>query len=767
MNGIHRPRRGLATLFIVLTAVAAAAPTAATTDGNGGIAGRVTDAAGAPVVGIEVTLGAPDGRRSTVLTDESGVYSFSDLSPGGYLVSASFGTLVDRVESAVVVTADATAVADLRLSSLLQDSVTVSGTVTRELSEVPGGTALVGPEELDTTRRHNMDDVLAYVPGVVAQSRWGADETQLSVRGSGLRNNFHHRGLNLLINGVPYQDADGFGDFETLDLMAVERVELWKGANALRYGGNTLGGALNFVTYSGATGRPLAADLTGGSYGLFKAMAGTAGAIGERGDYYLSASWTDHEGFRRHAEQQRARLFGNLLYRPTDDLETWVDAIYADVDEQLPGALSRDEMRSDPRQASPGNLFLDSGRVYDYGRLGLGVRRRLGRHSVEATLYGQARDVVHPIFQILVQDQRTYGAEVRWAYEGEPGSRLERWVIGVVPQRGDNEEKRYANLGGERGPLVGEFGAVTENLGAYLETETRLGERLLLVAGTRWDESRRTYEDRFPADGDRSDERVYRAFAPKVGLLWRSEPHDLEAFANLSRAYEPPLVLELTSFGAPGFLDLRAQDARQAELGTRGRRANGVSWQASLYQIDVDDEIVNENVRPFPGAPFTVPTYRNVRRTRHRGVELGVAAPLVRDLLAGGDRLGTRLAYTWSDFRFVDDPLHGDNDLPGTPPHLVRAELRWDHPRGHWIAPDLDWSPSRYAVNSANTESNDGYLVVNLRGGWAWERLELFAELTNLGDETYSASVQVDSADGRFFEPSDHRSYAIGLRWGR
>jgi len=766
MRNMIRARLGRATL-VALTAVLLAAPYSASAQQNepppATLTGAVTDAAGAPVAGITVTLAGPGEARRTATTDEQGRYAFAGLAPAGYTVFVALGTLGERTQRVVDLAAGGSAVADLHLVSLLQDSVTVSGTVTRELTEVPGGTALVSSEQLDETRRHNMQDVLQFVPGVIAQSRWGADETQLSVRGSGLRNNFHHRGLNLLINGVPYQDADGFGDFETLDLMVVERVELWKGANALRYGGNTLGGALNFVTYSGATGAPLEADLVTGSYGLAKAKAGLTGdAAG--GSYFLSASWTDHGGYRDHAEQERTRLFGNLRWQLGDDLEAWVDAIYADVSEKLPGALTRDEFDTDPRQASPGNVFLDSGRFYDYGRLGFGVRRRFGRHSLEATVFGQVRDVLHPIFQILDQDQRTLGGEVRWSYEGAPGGRLERLVVGFAPQVGDNDERRYENLGGATGALVNEFGVEMENLGLYVESQWRLAPRWTLAAGGRWDDATRSYEDRFLADGDRSDERSFSAVSPKVGLLWRPSA-DAEVFANLSRAYEPPLILELASFGAPGFLALEAQDAWQTEVGTRGQLASGLAWQLSLYDIEIDDEIVNENVRPFPGAPFTVPTYRNADQTRHRGVELGLSAPLASDLAVGGDRLSTRFAYTWSDFRYVDDPAYGDNDLPGAPRHLLRAELRWEHPRGHWIAPNLDWSPSGYFVDSANTVENDSYAVLNLRGGWQWGRLGLFVELVNLSDETYSASVQVDSADGRFFEPADARSFSVGLRW--
>lgn len=774
MKGFREAHGGLtlaaACILLAATTLFAISPSPAwaqeDTDSTGTITGQVVDAAGAPVADFPVTLEGARNQRSTAHTDEQGHYAFEDLPPGNYRVSVALAATTARTEKPVGLAAGGTAEATLRLAWLLQDSVTVSGTITRELTQVPGGTALITSEELDETRRHNMEDVLYFVPGVIARSRWGADETQLSVRGSGLRNNFHHRGLNLLINGVVYQDADGFGDFETLDLMATERVEVWKGANALRYGGNTLGGAVNFVTYSGETASQLEAALTGGSFGLGKAQV-SSGATRGNASYYVSASQTELDGYRDHSEQERTRVFSNVRWDVGENLEVWTDVIYADVYEKLPGALTREEFESDPTQANPANLVQDSGRFYDYGRLGFGLRRFFGqRQSLEATVFGQVRNVDHPIFQVLDQDQRTFGAEVRYSYEAAGNSRFQRLVIGVAPQFGNNDERRFVNVNGEPGDLVGEFGADADNLGVYLETEIGMSSKTTLLLGGRWDRAERTFDDRFPADGDRSDELTYTAFSPKIGVLW-SAGANVEVFGNVSRAYEPPLILELASFGAPGFLDLDAQDAWQIELGTRGRARSGVSWEASLYDIEIDDEIVNENVRPFPGAPFTIPSYRNVAQTRHRGLELGLAAPIARGLFADGDRLSGQLVYTWSDFTFVDDPIHGDNDLPGAPDHVVRAELRYQHPSGAWIAPNLDWSPSGYFVDSANTVENDAYTVLHLRGGYDWEHLSLFVEIDNLTDERYSASVQVDSADGRFFEPADERSFAVGLRWRR
>ncbi len=128
-----------------------------------------------------------------------------------------------------------------RLEPVVVEGVRVPADRTRtdqeaseELSRVPGGTAVIDQKAIEQTRGANLRDVLDFVPGVMIRPRFGAaDESQLSIRGSGLRNNFHLRGINILIDGFIYGQADGFSDFEALELWTTKRIEVYKGANAL------------------------------------------------------------------------------------------------------------------------------------------------------------------------------------------------------------------------------------------------------------------------------------------------------------------------------------------------------------------------------------------------------------------------------------------------------------------------------------------------------------------------------------------------------
>src|SRR4029077_8129707 len=165
-----------------------------------------------------------------------------------------------------------------------------------ELSRVPGGTAVVDQPAIEHTRAANLTDALDFLPGIMIRPRFGAaDESQLSIRGSGLRNNFHLRGINVLIDGFIYGQADGFADFESLELLTTKRIEVYKGGNALGLGGYTLGGAVHLVSKTGYDAGLLELRSEAGSFGFAKNYIGTGQVYGPL-DLYAAFADTELQG---------------------------------------------------------------------------------------------------------------------------------------------------------------------------------------------------------------------------------------------------------------------------------------------------------------------------------------------------------------------------------------------------------------------------------------------------------------------------------------
>lgn len=624
----------------------------------------------------------------------------------------------------------------------------------RRLGEIAGAATVVDAERYREQRASTLADALGYGAGVFVQPRFGSEESRLSVRGSGLQRTFHLRGLELLQDGVYLNQADGGGDFQAVEPLAARYVEVYRGPNALQYGAATLGGAINFVSPTGRSAPPLDLRVEGGSFGYRRGQVALAGA-GESQDYYASVSAFAQDGFREHAEQETYRLFANYG-RQLDSAETRFYLARVDTNSALQGSLTWAELQADPRRAAPANLSGDQRRDFELTRVANRTAFELGAgDSVDVGLFYAAKHLNHPIFQVIVQDSRDYGASLRWRRErGDDGRNV--LSAGLALVAGSLEDNRYVNVGGRRGAVTNGFRNEATRHSAFIEQQLPVSDHGALVLGVQGSRNRRNADDKVITNlRDESYTRTYTGLSPKLGLRYDAAV-GVSMFANLSRSYEPPSFGELA--GGPQVTLVDAQTATSAEAGIRIERDH-LSLDAALYRADLRDELLS--LTDADGNPRgTV----NAARTRHQGLEFGATWRVT-------DAMELRAAYLWNDFRFDGDPVFGDNRLAGIAPQLLRAELRWTL-GPVYVAPNVEWSPQRSYVDHANTLTAPSYAIAGLRVGGDWQqRWRWFVDARNLGDRRYAASTgaiaDARGQDSRQFLPGDGRSVFAGLEWRR
>ena len=747
--------------------------TNAAAQASGRIVGKVSATSEPAVVGALVSV---DDTGLVLQTDALGEYRVEGLSAGMHRIRVRRAGFIEWTDS-VVVNAGQVSRLDVLLVPHVATlaGVTVIGTrsdlaETRErLNQIPGAVAMVDASQLRATRQANLKDALQFVPGVYVQPRFGAaDESQISIRGSGLRDNFHARGVNLLVNGMPYRNADGFTDFESLELLTTEAIEVYKGGNALRYGGSTLGGAINLDTKTGYSSSPTSVFAQGGSFGFYKTQLESGGARGGT-DYYASYARTSLGGYRDWSAQSRDRVNLHGGYQFSENTDARVFYFFAHVNEELPGSLTQAQFDANPRGADAGNVANRWGRDYSLQHVGVQLRTQISpTQRLELSPYLQYRNIDHPIFEVISQLSHDYGAELRYENTASLGALGNRFTLGFQPAYESLLNHQYANEQGKHGVLTKNQHDRVKSVALYGEDLLSLTSTLSAVLGLRAERATRESQDFFLANGDQSDKRVYKPVSPKVGLLYSFSPGGGQLYANASRSFEPPLLLELNSLAVPGFISLEGQSAWQYELGARTHQI-GLDWDISTYDIELKNEILNINVQPFPGAPFTVPTYRNAPKTRHRGLELGLQYQLPGAIFAHGDvadHVTIRTSYTLARYEYLVDPNYNGNDIPGAPRQTLSAELRYAHPSGFSVTPSVEWVPQAYFVDSPNTVKNQGWTNLSLRTECASRYgVSIFAAGQNLLDRKFSQSVQVDNAAGKWYEPSDARSVYAGLRW--
>ncbi|MGH6653227.1 MAG: TonB-dependent receptor family protein [Sphingopyxis sp.] len=624
------------------------------------------------------------------------------------------------------------------------------------VAQTPGGADVVGYEDYADKSIMSLRDTLAFSPGVYLQPRYG-QEVRISIRGSGLSRGFHMRGLTLLQDGVPISLADDNGDFQELEPIFFDHLEVYRGANALRFGSGTLGGAVNGVT---PTGRTAEGVYLRGDVGSFDSVRGlvSAGVAGQQVDAWGAVSADTSDGDRDHVQRRSLRFHGNVGLKFSDTVATRFYASYNDIRQDIPGALTFDQALTTPRMASAAAVAGDQAR--DIMSLRLQNRTSFDWGAVRLDIGGfvNAKSLYHPIFQVIDQESVDRGGFFRLDYDGG----LVAATVGGELRVGDTASKRFVNLAGKRGAKT--FEAEQDARTATLYGEVRLSpvEPLTLVAGGIYaDGTRRqaiAFNSAAPAQTGTVGRADFSALSPKVGLLFEPAA-GMQIYANYSRSVEFPGFNELAQVAT--FVPLDPQRAWTAEIGTRGK-AGTLSWDISLYRADIRGEMLQFLVGPdIPASTF------NAGRTRHEGIEASLE-------WGPADWLRLRQVYTYSDFRFRDDSQFGDNRLPVVPKHAYRAEARIGTDALH-VAPNIEWVPDGPYADYRNLVRTPGYALLGVTGGARIaEGIDAFVDVRNvtgkkaIGDISAAINVTAPSvvspAASAIYYPVERRAISAGIR---
>lgn len=629
-----------------------------------------------------------------------------------------------------------------------------------DIERTPGGVEIVPAEAYKaTTPATTIKDALDFVPGVFVQPKWGED-SRLSIRGSGLSRNFHLRGVQLFMDGIPISTADGFGDFQEIDPTVYRYIEVYKGANALRFGANSLGGAINFVMPTGYDADLFTARTDIGSFG-FRKFSSSSGAVSGPVDYFFAGTWQEWDGFREHSDGESVRGSMNVGFRLTPNVETRFYVNANDVDQRIPGAVTRQTALTDPKTAWPDNVARDWQRNIETLRIANKTTVRVSEGTLlEFGAFNVDRHLDHPIYQWLDYRYDDYGGFARLSNDSTIAGYRNRFIAGVNLHNGEADVKHFLNgANAEKGALLTHAKHRSDNLAVYAENSFFVLPDVALVTGLQFLHAERDRE--IVSGTELPGSKTFDVWSPKAGIVWDVDP-GWQVFANVSRSAEVPSFGENTV--ANTAFAAKLQEATTYEIGTRGRREN-YHWDFALYRAEIDNEL-----QCITG-PFSTCSVTNADKTVHQGVELGFGVAILEGLLvdsARPDKLWLNTAYTFNDFHFDNDAMWGDNELPGAPRHFLRAELMYRHPSGVFFGPNVEWAPSAYYVDNANTLKTEGYAIWGAKLGYEGETFSAYIEGRNLSDEAYIASVSIadnlGGTDGNFFEPGTGRAIYAGVQ---
>ncbi len=683
------------------------------------------------------------------------------------------------------------------------------------LDAIAGGAAVIGEHEVAGKANVTMADTLASVPGVIVQSFFGCnDQPRTQIRGSGLQQNPVERGILVLQDGLPINRADGSYVVGLADPRQAEFIEIYRGYTANRLGATVLGGAINFVSPTGSSAPGVVVGVEGGSFGQLTAT-GQAGARQGDLDGLIQFSTTHRDGFRDYNESERTSVGFNTGARVSDNITTRLFLGYTKLGFDVAGPLTKDAMEQDPRQVHRGPVIVGGvavnpgpnvvrdrpRRETEQFRVGSRTTATFGAHLFDV-MFGYTYNDDMFRFPISGGIRSTAGGDLtgvaRYAYMPDKTRALPLFEMTAQYAWGTVDRTYHHNLSGTQGPLFGENDLESSTLALYAGLNVPVGARLTVSPAISYAHARRINDDVYPggtrptaaynpgnptaalppgavAATDTSYTRRYAGWSPSLGLLYELSPRS-NLFTAVSRSFEPPTHDDLLAtingtpnstpgrpqppnpaFPAAAFAtpDLDAQTATTVEAGWRGHNGR-LAWNAVAYYSWIDNELLN--LRDESGVSLGS---INADKTTHFGIELGVSAQFTH-------QLSGRLAYTFQEFRFDDDPIHGNNRLAGAPRHTINAALRYAFTPGFFAEVEVNWRADKTPVDNANTLFADPFAIVSTRASYdLTETLTLYGEVRNIFDTTYASStlvVDVARPDQAAFLPGDGRAFIVGAK---
>lgn len=636
-----------------------------------------------------------------------------------------------------------------------------------EQSLTPGGVSLIRSEDLSERNVVSLGDLMRYVPGVWTANGSTGDSTFLSSRGSNLDAvNYDGNGIKLMIDGLPVTAADGNNHNSFIDPLIARFTVIARGANALTYGASTLGGAVNFTSATARTAENQA-YLSAGSHGTVQSRA-SLGAVSGDLDALVTVEQRSYDGYREHQEQDRGSVYANTGWQISDTATNRTYLSYVDNDQQLAGALTKQQFDDAPYQANPSNLTGNF--LYNVETWRMANRTQWDLSGTSSLIVGfslEDQSLYHPIvhspfFSLLIDtDQTTIGSTIRYQKQQGNHDLLIGLTYGETRVRGGN----YTHTAGIREDLSTRVTNKADNLEFFIVDRWQATERWALIYGVQAVNGSREVRNIAVPDGTlRNPKDDYSSLNPRIGLIFKTGDRS-ELFSSLSKLFEAPTLYELENEVQGSNATLDSMQGVVAEIGTRGRTSGNSGhewhWELALYYAQIDDEILSVDDPNAPGTSLAT----NIDNTIHAGIEALFGASFA--VAGGAHRIEPLLSITYNDFRFDDDPIYGSNQLPVAPDYFMKGELLYRHSNGFFAGLTVDLVDDRYA-DFMNTYEVDGYTLFGMRAGMRQNAWEVYLEGRNLTDKSHVTNLSVrDQAaeDAAILQAGEPRSAYVGVRF--
>ena len=504
--------------------------------------------------GVSITVTPETGDVVTGVSETSGTLEITNLVGGVYTITASSSGYTEAVVSDFALAADETKSIEIALSSdaIQLEKVSVTASRRREkVLEAPASVALVGASEIRDRVSPSVTEHLKSVRAVDVVSA-GLGASYVVVRG--FNNVFSGSLLSLVDNriaSVPSLRVNSYSFIPTIN-EDIEQIEVVSGPGAALYGPNSANGVMHIITRSPFTSQGTTISLGGGERSILVGSLRHAGVVNETIGYKFSGNYFRGNDWEEGRSKEDVEGVGGLIF------DTY----------RASGEFRVDYSPNDDTTAIIASGFTQATGIELTG---------IGAGQAQNWTYGylQGRFIYKDLFAQAFWNRSNAG-DTYVVRSGDPTIDNSDLYVGQIQHGYRLGERQRFTYGLDvlltRPDTEGTINGINEaddninEIGAYLQSETRIFPQLKLIAAGRID------------DHNQLEDYV---LSPRVALAFQpNDDHNLRVTYN--RAFNTPRTSDL-------FLDiLSAKDAFQ--LGANFEPALGFSPNIDIRAQGVRSE---------------------------------------------------------------------------------------------------------------------------------------------------------------------------------
>lgn len=614
-----------------------------------------------------------------------------------------------------------------------------------------------------------LEETINLKTGIRMEKRTNSGGQRITIRGYGNNTNFNGLGYKLYYDGVPITDAEGVTIMDAMDFSNLGDVEIYKGPNSSQFGTGIAG----FVNLKSIQPEPnqtaIGQEVVGGSYGMLRTNTFIETAT-DKMALRVNYGHQSFDGYRTHTGSKKNYASAFASFKPNQKQHFEASISYSQSYEKLAGQLDSADFFN-RRNVAETPYILNDGHVgIENLRASLSHTFRFTKNISNTTKAFVNAYTLNQTYAVGLNDNHSlsFGGRTVFDFSFFQDKKVQLdGQVGGEYLKTTSKNSGSAMFGGVLGGLRSQNKVQAQRYFVFTEWTLTLPFEIQITAGASVNFIEYGITDLLTNSSNptHEDGSGYKKFKPVVTprfSIQKSWDKKYSIYASYSQGYTAPTSSDavIPYTGQTNF-DLKAETARQYELGTKGNVLEGkLNYEFAAFFMQIENKLNSKAVTDTSGTVLYTYTV-NGGSQNNLGFEGAISYSIIKDDEKVVSLLRPFFNFTYSYFRYNDFKSDANNDVNtidysgnkviGVPPLLINAGVDLGFKFGLYLNSSVQYVDGM-AITFNNEHEAPKYTLLNAKIGyqkkWKHFHLDVFFGVNNILNSLYYNMVFINWEKG-------------------